>query len=184
MSLPTDYDDELKKLSIDKPIQATSDKQSGWLFTFLLPFWYTITLIILFIIWLIGFIKAIARNSRTVFIGTVDAFKGAKHILDEVSIKKNGTILIGSNGNCGCDVDNAEWSIAVKKVWGNPLFWGKPKFEWREKTPSVRKNKSKSGYLYPFSSEKNKRSVTLSCGPNYDEETHTVDIKLANKNKY
>ena len=182
MSLPTDYDDELKKLSIDKPIQATSDKQSGWLFTFLLPFWYTITLIILFIIWLIGFIKAIARNSRTVFIGTVDAFKGAKHILDEVYIKKSGTIYIGNNGNCECDIDGAEWQIAVTKVKGNPLFWGKPKFKWSQKSGSVRKNKSTSGFLYPF--EKSKRNVSLSCGPNYDEETHTVDIKLANKNKY
>jgi hypothetical protein len=182
MSLPTDYDDELKKLSIDKPIQATSDKQSGWLFTFLLPFWYTVTLIILFIIWLIGFIKAIARNSRTVFIGTVDAFKGAKHILDEINVKKSGTILIGRNGNCECDIDGAEWQIAVTKVKGNPLFWGKPKFKWSQKSGSVRKNKSTSGFLYPF--EKSKRNVSLSCGPNYDEETHTVDIKLANKNKY
>ena len=184
MSLPTDYDDELKKLSIDKPIQATSDKQSGWLFTFLLPFWLTVTLIVLFIVWLYGFIKAIARNSRTVFIGTIDAFKGAKHVLNDISVRKSGTLLIGNNGNCECGIDGAEWQIAVTKIKGNPLFWGSPKFKWSQKLGSVRKNKSKSGFLYPFSSEKNKRIVTLSCGPSYDEVTHTVDIKLANKNKY
>ena len=31
LSLPTDYDDELKRLSIDKPIQAASDTQDRWL---------------------------------------------------------------------------------------------------------------------------------------------------------
>ena len=129
-------------------------------------------------------LPTIARNSRTVFIGTIDAFKGAKHVLNDISVRKSGTLLIGNNGNCECGIDGAEWQIAVTKIKGNPLFWGSPKFKWSQKLGSVRKNKSKSGFLYPFSSEKNKRIVTLSCGPSYDEVTHTVDIKLANKNKY
>lgn len=184
--LPVDYQHELDKLLEGRPSPTANaaEYKDMLIWTFIFPFWLTATLIVLFVIWFFGFIKAIARNNRTIFIGTVEVYKGAKCVIPEVSIRKKTTILVGNNGNSDCDVDNVDWQVSVTKENGNPLWWGKPKFKWKQKSASVRKGKSTSGYLKPFSSKNNERSVTLSCGPSYDEETHTVDIILAKKSKY
>lgn len=184
LSLPTDYDEELKRLSIDKPLQATSDNQSGWLFTFLLPFWLTVTILVLLTLYIILVIKALIRNSSERFIGTVDfSDSRGRDIGDTISVKVNPsrTLLIGENGNSGCDLSDASWTIkVVKKKPSALLFWKKPSFEWSAKDGFVRedsKNK-KRGELGRHEQGNTKKVFRLSCGPDSDKITHSVKIRI------
>ena len=183
MSLPTPYDDELKKLSIDKPIQATSDKQSGWLFTFFLPFWWTVATAIALIVYIFLVIKSCVRNSKERFIGTVD-FTDARgrDIGDTISVKvgPSKTLLIGDGGNSGCDLSGADWTIKVIKMNPSPfLVWKRPVFEWSAKSGFVRDGRNKKrGLLGRYDKNNTRRRIDLECGVDSDHITHNVKIRI------
>ncbi len=183
LSLPTDYDEELKRLSIDKPLQATSDNQSGWLFTFILPFWLTVAILVLLILYIILVIKAFFRNSSERFIGTVDfSDSRGRDIGDTITVKVNPsrTLLIGESGNSGCDLSGASWTIKViKKKPSALLFWKRPSFEWSAKDGFVRDGRNKKrGELGRYGKSNTKSRIDIECGPDSDHITHNVKIRI------
>lgn len=183
MSLPTPYDEELKKLSIDKPIQATSDKQSGWLFTFILPFWWTVFLLALLFFYIFMFIKSVIRNSKERFVGTVDfSDSRGRDIGDTINVKvgPSRTLLIGEGGNSGCDLTGASWTIKVQKKKASPfLFWKRPAFEWSAQSGFVRDGKNKKrGLLGRYGKNNTKSRDEIECGPDSDHITHNVKIRI------
>lgn len=181
MSLPTPYDEELKRLSIDKPIQATSDKQSGWIFTFLLPFWWTVALVLLLLIYIILVIKCIMRNSNERFVGTVDfSDSRGRDIGETISVKTSKTLLIGGGGNSGCDLLGADWTIQVVKQSPSPLLvWKRPAFEWSAQRGFVRDGRNKKrGLLGRYGKDNTKTRIDIECGPDIEHLTHNVKITI------
>lgn len=182
LSLPTDYDDELKRLSIEKPMQATADNQSGWLFTFILPLWLTITLAVLIIYYIISVIKALIRNSSERFSGTVDISdsRGRSILVTYVKIKPSGILYIGEGGNSGCDLAGAGWKIKIDKNKPSALlFWQRPSFRWSEQIGYVRYNNNKKrGFLGRYGKNNTKKSVSIECGPDSEHITHSVSIRI------
>ena len=183
LSLPTDYDEELKRLSIDKPLQATSDNQSGWLFTFIMPFWLTVAILVFLILYFILVIKAFFRNSSERFIGTVDfSDSRGRDIGDTITVKVNPsrTLLIGESGNFGCDLLGASWTIKViKKKPSALLFWKRPSFEWSAKDGFVRDGRNKKrGELGRYGKSNTKSRIDIECGPDSDHITHNVKIRI------
>lgn len=182
LSLPTPYDDELQKLSIDKPIPDTSAKQKGWLFTFFLPLWLTALLGLLLLLYIIAVIKAFNRNRKERFIGTVD-FRDARgrDIGDTVHVKApaNRTLMIGEGGNNGCDLNGANWTLKIDKKTHSPfLFWKKPYFEWSARSGFAQSGSKKRGMLGRYGKNDTRRRFDIDCGPEYDKITHSVTIQI------
>lgn len=183
LSLPTDYDEELKKLSIDKPMQATSDNQSGWIFTFFMPFWLSVSLLVLLICYIIAVIKAFFRNLNEKFVGTVDFTDSrGRDIGDTISVKAapSRNLLIGGSGNYGCDLSDASWTIKVTKKKPSPLFfWNKPAFEWSAQNGFICDgNNKKRGLLGRYGKSGTKSQVYLDCGGDSEKITHSVKITI------
>lgn len=182
MSLPTPYDEELKKLSIDKPIQATSDKQSGWLFTFFLPFWLTVLLAVLLILYVFLIIKAIKRNVSETFRGTVDIYdKVGRQIGSTIMVKcKSNSFMIGEGGTNGCQVNGATWTVSVEKTTYSPLLvFKKPNFLWKAKKGFAKSGNKQRGYLGRYGN--GKKLVSIECGSSYDDISNSITIRLNSK---
>lgn len=183
MSLPTPYDEELKKLSIEKPIQATSDRQKGWIFTFILPFWWTVVIALALITYILLVIKGFIRNSRERFVGTVDfSDSRGRDIGDTISVKvsPSRSLLIGEGGNSGCDLSGASWTIKVAKKTPSPfLIWKRPAFEWSAQSGFVRDERNrKRGLLGRYGKNNTKSRYDVECGPDPDHITHYVKIRI------
>ena len=182
MSLPTPYDEELKKLSIDKPIQATSDKQSGWLFTFFLPFWLTVLLAVLLILYVFLIIKTIKRNVSETFRGTVDIYdKVGRQIGNTIMVKcKSNSFMIGEGGTNGCQVNGATWTVSVEKITYSPLLvFKKPNFLWKAKKGFAKSGNKQRGYLGRYGN--GKKLVSIECGSSYDDISNSITIRLNSK---
>lgn len=182
MSLPTPYDEELKKLSIDKPIQATSDKQSGWLFTFFLPFWLTVLLAVLLILYVFLIIKTIKRNVSETFRGTVDIYdKVGRQIGNTIMVKcKSNSFMIGEGGTNGCQVNGATWTVSVEKTTYSPLLvFKKPNFLWKAKKGFAKSGNKQRGYLGRYGN--GKKLVSIECGSSYDDISNSITIRLNSK---
>lgn len=183
MQLPTEYDAELQKLSIEKPLVMPDDEHSDWIFTFFLPFWWTVGIIIAIILYIMMVIKAFLRNSREAFKGTVDfSDSRCRDIGDTIRINKvapSRTLLIGDGGNYGCDLSNAEWTIQVVKKTSSPLlFWKRPAFEWSAKSGFVCNGNKKRGLLGRYGKGNTSKMANLECGPDSDKLTHGVKIMI------
>jgi hypothetical protein len=183
LSLPTDYDDELKMLSIDKPLAASSNNKSGWLWTFFLPFWLSVTILVILIIYAFMVIKTIKRNVSARFIGTVDFTDSRGRDINDTPIRvrtqPGKTLLIGNGGNCGCDL-NSDWQIKIKKKTYNPLLvWKRPAFEWSAASGFVRNgNNKKRGFLGLYQKNGTSARVNLECGKDSNSITHGVKIVI------
>ena len=181
LSLPTAYDDELKKLSIDKPIPETSENKSGWLWTFWLSFGVCVAILILLIIYLFLVMKAAKRNASEKFTGEVSirTYPEGETVGNRprIPITKQNSFHIGAGGDNGCQVPNANWGIEVKKKTYSPFSLKKPVFEWRL-TRGDTKDK-RSGVLSRYGGSKN--AATL-CGQSRQKLTHKVSIQLNKKN--
>ena len=178
LSLPTEYDDELKKLSIDKPVPETAQEKSGWLWTFIIPFWVCVAILILLIIYLFLVMKAAKRNAAEKFKGMVEITDRRGKILREENVthNKKTPIKIGDNGTNNCDVP-ADWTISVEKKTSSPfMFWKKPRFEWRAKPGVAKSGRKKNGFIGRYGSMP--KYVSLECGPDADTVTHNVKIKI------
>lgn len=182
LSLPTPYDEELKKLSIDKPIPATSAEQKGWLWTFFLSFWPTVIIAALILYYIISVIKAIMRNGNERFIGTVDfSDRRGKDIGDTIKVKlRSGKhLLIGNGGTDGCDLLGAAWTIKVVKKTSSPLFpWKRPAFEWSAKGGYASSSKKKRGLIGRYGKDGIKSRVEITCGSDSEHITHYVTIVI------
>lgn len=182
LSLPTEYDDELQKLSIDKPIPNTSSQQEGWLFTFFLPLWLTALLALLLLLYIFAVIKAFLRNRTERFIGSVDIYDSrGRSVGDTIRVKVpvGRTLLIGSGGNSGCSVNNVPWSLKVaRKTYSPFLFWKKPAFEWSAGSGFVKSQvgNHKRGLIGRYGQTKSNASID--CGTGIGDLTHSVTIRI------
>lgn len=189
LSLPTPYDAELQKLSIDKPIPDTSVERSGWLFTFFMPLWLTVLTALLLLLYIIAVIKAYKRNRNERFVGEVEFYNDRSRQIGNtiaVRVPANGSLLIGMGGNHGCDLNGAAWTLKVEKKTSSPLlFWKKPAFEWRASNGYAQTNvgNKKRGLIGRYGQGGAKKRVSIDCGPQYDRITHNVSISISKKNK-
>ena len=179
LKLPTPYDDELASLGVRKPLPNTKKAEDRWLFTFFLPFWLTLTLLILLILYIIGVIKAIARNNKLCFKGNITFYDAQGNQLgDMVRLPKqapSARLTFGKGGSPRCKVDDAEWQFIVEKKKGNPfLVFAKPYFAWNCTMKHVVLGKAKSGKL----SYDGPTSMRVKCGSSPRELTHSVKILL------
>jgi len=179
LDLPTPYDNELASLGIKKPLPNTKQSTDKWLFTFCMPFWLTLTLLILFILYIIGVIRAISRNNSLCFKGNITFYDAEGNQLDDiVRLPKQApstVLVIGSGGSPRCKVDDAEWQMVVEKKKSNPfLVFTKPYFEWRATRKYVASGKAMSGKLNYDDST----SVRVKCGISRSEQTHSVKIQM------
>lgn len=181
LSLPTPYDAELKKLSIDKPTPQTAQEKIGWLWTFLLPFWLCVALIILFIIYIILVIKAAQRNAADKFKGRVDFTDHRGRPVGETAMIRptSGQINIGATGTGDLGVANAEWSVVITKESPSPFtFWKKPKYKWQSKGHAVDGRNRHSGYFGRYGEPGTTKRLSLECGVDSEHVTHGVDITM------
>ena len=178
LTLPTPYDDELTSLGIKKPLPNTKNLENGWLFTFFLPFWLTVTLLILLILYIFGVIKAIARNNSLCFKGNVTFYDSEGNQLNMARIPKqspSARLTFGKAGSPQCKVDDAEWQFILEKKKGNPfLVFAKPCFAWHSTMKFVSSGKAQSGKI----SYDDSNSVRVKCGLTRSEITHSVKIQL------
>ncbi len=131
------------------------------------------------------FFKAIARNSKERFVGTVDILEGKRGRpigpTIDVKAKSSQTLLIGDGGNCGCDISGANWTIKVEKKTSSPfLVWKRPAFEWSAKAGLIRNGKNKKrGLLGRYKKNNMRRKADLECLSGDSENiSHYVSIKI------
>lgn len=181
LMLPTDYDSELKRLSIDKPIPDTSTERSGWLWTFWLPFWLCVTLLVLLIIYIFLVIKAAGRNRSEKFEGEVSLRDATGNIVGpspRIYISPQASLKIGAGGNNKCNLSDAPWSIDIVKKTFSPFSLKKPVFIWKPSKGYVRNGDKMQGKLSRYGSP---TSVSLKCGVNRQNITHRVTINIKKK---
>lgn len=179
IDLPTDYDDELIALGVKKPLPATTQAIDKWVFTFFLPFWLFCTIIALIILYILGVINAMRRNSKLCFKGNVTVYDEQGNQIDDVRrVSKqapSAVLTFGAGGSPNCRVDDAEWAFVVEKKKGNPfLLFVKPCFTWRKTKGYVAAGKAQSGKFGPDGPT----MVRVKCGLSRSEETHSVKIQL------
>lgn len=179
IDLPTDYDDELIALGVKKPLPATTQAIDKWVFTFFLPFWLFATICILILLYIIGVINAIRRNSKLCFKGNVTVYDAQGNQIDDVRrVSKqapSAVLTFGDGGSPNCRVDDAEWAFVVQKKNGNPfLVFAKPCFVWSKKKGYVASGKAQSGKFGPDGPT----MIRVKCGASRSEETHSVKIQF------
>lgn len=184
LNLPTDYDAELQKLSIDKPLVMSNDVHNDWIFTFFIPFWWTVAIVIAIIIYILMVIKAFVRNSKESFKGDVDFYDNRGRDIGETirlnRLSPSKTIFIGNGGSNGCDLSNAEWTVQIIKKTPSPfLFWKRPAFEWSAKSGFVCNGSNKKrGLLGRYGKSNTTKVANLDCGLESDKITHGVKIMI------
>ena len=174
VKLPVDYQNEIDKLLEGRPgaLANSSVYMERSIFTFFLPFWFTVTLIVLFILYIIGIFKAIGRNNQLQFKAKMTVFENDVQVGDIRTVKdKNSTILFGKGGTNATRVEGAEWQFEVRKKNGNPfLVFQKPKFVWRSTQGYCLASRAQSGDIVG--------GMTVKCGKNRSDTPHTIRIKL------
>lgn len=175
LQLPTEYDDELARLSVKKPIPETVVEEKGTVFTFILTLRTTLIILAIIILYIIGVIRAIIRNRKLCFQANVTLFdKNGTQIGDLIRIPKqspSAKLAFGKGGTGHCKVDDAAWQFTVSKKNGNPfLLFVKPRFVWKKTGGYVVSGKKQQGTLTD--------SLRVSCGNGPSDITHSMRIKL------
>ena len=173
LSLPTEFDDELKALEAEKPLPTTTVHESRLVFTFFLTFKTTVIIIAIIILYILGVIMAIKRNAKLRFKGNITFYDNAGNQIGEMvrmpEQPSSATIIFGKGGTGRCKVDNAEWQFVIQKKNGNPfLLFAKPRFVWRSTIKHVAQGKKKSGEV--------NGSLLVACGSSGNDLTHKVRI--------
>jgi len=181
VKLPVDYQNEIDKLLEGRPgaLANSSVYSERMLFTFFLPLWLTITLIILLILYIIGVFKAIGRNNSLCFKANITVYDAEGNQIDDMrrmgKQSSNAVILFGANGTSMARVDDAEWQFEIRKQKGNPLLvFAKPKFAWKKTRGFCAAGKAQSGFL----SYDSPTSINLRCGSGVSEITHKIKVQL------
>ena len=177
--LPTDYDDELTKLGVKKPLPNTKKPEGRWLFSFFMPFVTTLILLLLLLLYIIGVINSIIRNNRYAFKGNFTFYDSNKsQVGDIVRMPKqnpSAVIHVGKSGTGRCKVDDAEWQFVIEKKKANPfLVFTKPCFAWRGTSKYVAQGKAQSGMLR----YDGPATMRVDCGTARGSITHGVKVQL------
>ena len=174
VKLPVDYQNEIDKLLEGRPgaLANSSVYVERMLFTFIFPLWFTITLIILIILYIIGVFKAIGRNNQLQFKAKMTVIENDVQVGDIRTVKGNGnTVVFGRGVGKPTGVEGAEWQFEISKKNGNPfLVFQKPKFVWRSKQGYCIASRATSGDVVG--------GITVKCGRNRSDTPHTIRIKL------
>lgn len=174
ISFPTQFDNELAKLKIKKPLSGSKADADRIIFTFPLPLWLTTLIIVLIILYIIGVIKALIRNKRERLKGKISISDPYGSLIKEEKIKPCTETSVGKAAII--KVDNASWRFSIKKKEPSPfLVFKKPYFVWccEAGHVSVRKTQTYGNIDYT------NNIITLSCKPNKaDEVTHKVKVVL------
>ena len=174
VKLPVDYQNEIDKLLEGRPgaLANSSVYCERLIFTFFLPLWFTIILIILLILYIIGVIKAIGRNHQLQFKAKMTVIENDVQVGEIRTVKgQNSTILFGRGAPKPMGVDGAEWQFEISKKDGNPfLVFQKPKFVWRSLQGYCIANRAQSGDVVG--------GITVKCGRSRNETPHTIRLKL------
>lgn len=181
VKLPVEYQNEIDKLLEGRPgaLANSSVYVERTIFTFFLPFWLTVTIIVLFLLYILGIIKAIGRNAKLRFQANVLVYdQTGEQVGDMRRIPKqnsNAVIIFGAGGTSPqTRVDDAEWSFEVRKQKGNPLLvFQKPKFVWKSKKGYCQMNRRTGGDIIT--------QARIQCGPGRTDQTHSVVIKMMTK---
>lgn len=177
--LPTDYDDELERLGVSKPLPNTKKSESRWLFTFFLPFVTTVIILLLLLLYIIGVIRSMIRNGKFAFKGNFTFYDSDGNQIDEVvrlpKQSPSAVIHVGNGGSGRCKIDDAEWQFVIEKKKANPfLVFTKPCFAWRSTKKYVAQGKAQSGKLrYDGPS-----TMRVQCGLSRGDITHSVKVVL------
>lgn len=181
VKLPVDYQNEINRLLEGRPgpLANATEYKERLIWTFIFSLCTTITLLVLIILYIILFFKAVARNNKLYFKGKLIVYDANGNQLDDTRVipKQNpsATIVVGMGGSPAmCRVDDAEWQLEIKKTKANPfLLFAKPYYTWKCKKGYVAAGKAMSGRLLP----ENSATVRTKCGPNRGEETHQVKVQ-------
>lgn len=173
LSLPTEFDDELKALEAKKPIPTTAVHESKLVFTFFLTFKTTVIIIAIIILYILGVIMAMKRNAKLRFKGNITFYDNAGNQLGSMvrmpEQPSSAIITIGKGGSGFCNVSGANWQFVIQKKKGNPfLLFARPRFVWRSTSGYVAQGKKRAGDVGG--------SLFVACGSSNTELTHKVRI--------
>lgn len=179
--LPTEYDDELTGLGVRKPLPNTSLYQKKWIFSFFLPFWLTCTILALILLYILGVLNAMKRNKNYKLNCSV-TIKVDDDEQTPIKVKNKESLSIGFNGTGNLRVEDAEWNLQITKHNANPfILFEKPYFMWKKTMGFVVSNRSQNGILDYENYKKGKKNITVQCGPDRDNTTHSVKVELKRK---
>lgn len=177
VDMPTDFDDELKKLEIDKPISSPKRKIDKWIFTLPVPFWLAATVAALLLLYIIMVIRQVRINSSN-----TGKFRGEitiKDIVDDTTIKDRvktytESVSIGKNGTGKFRVQGVAWNFQIKRVT-YPVFniFKKPKTVFKVDSGFVFTPAYKNG----VDGKDFKGMLTVYCGSKRGEKDHQVTIR-------
>lgn len=179
VDMPTDFDDELRKLEIQKPISTPKNKIDKWIFTLPIPFWLAATIVALILLYIILVIRQIKRNSSSLgcFKGEIavkDPEGDSEPIKDRIN-KYVNSISVGKSGTGKFHLSGATWSFSVKKVTSSPLVpFRDPKLVFAVESGFV----CSKTYPRGVAGKTCSGVQTLSCGARKGDKTHTVIIKV------
>lgn len=174
ISFPTQFDNELAKLNIKKPLSGSKADCDRVIFTFFLPLWLTITIITLIVLYIIGVICAFIRNKKEKLHGVVLISDQYGCQLAKETIKPCNETSVGKSATIR--VDNANWRFSIKKVEPSPLLvFKKPYFAWTSAAGHVAKHKGPTSGRIDYKDN----IVVLECSERAKEPyTHRVRVTL------
>lgn len=175
ISFPTQFDNELAKLKIKKPLSGSKADADRIIFTFPLPLWLTILIIVLIILYTIGVIRAFVRNKREKMKGKITISDNLGCELKKETLKPCTETSIGKSAVI--KVENAAWRFNIKKREPSPfLVFKKPYFVWTSEAGFVCIQKTIT--TGKIDNETN-NIIILTCKPNRTSDaTHKVKIVL------
>ena len=124
--------------------------------------------------------KAAKRNATEKFTGEVSIRTHPDGEVvgnrPKIPITKKNNFRIGSGGDQGCGVPEAQWAIDVKKKTYSPFSLKKPEFTWTLSRGDSKGNRS--GVLSRYGKS---ASAVVLCGQNRQNLSHKVNIILNKK---
>lgn len=176
LTLPTEYDDELRRLEAEKPLPSTTVAETGWIFTFLMSLMTTAIILGLIILYIIGVIKAIGRNNSLHFKADVTFYDHLGNQLDnKIRVPEqpsSAVMTFGKGGSNRCSRSDADWQFIIEKKKGNPfLLFQKPRFVWRPTQKTVMQGRNSFGGNVGT-------MLVVSCGSSRNEITHKVKVQM------
>lgn len=174
VDMPTDFDDELRKLEIEKPISTPKKKIDKWIFTWPIPFWLAATIAALLLAYFIMVVRQIKINNSNAgkFRGDIKIAGSGSDVKASI-LSYTPTVEIGRNGTGKCRVQSAEWSFSLeKKVYSCFNIFKKPETILKVKKGFVYSSSYKNGVDGKTLSS----LLTLYCGSKRGNKTHSVTI--------
>lgn len=130
-SLPTEYDNELEKLEISKPLIAARLAVDKWIFSCMIPLWLLSVLIVLFILYLLAVVKAAVRNRsyKWRINGHLIVDYRGRVVVEyqlsgekEVGVGCEGKPVIISAYNCDWQLTLLQKTFCCWKAWKKPVY--------------------------------------------------------------